>query len=119
MVPFALALCTALKLPAAGPYLIVHEATTCEYRVTWTLWNPPRPYTFHPDADGWISDHFIAANDLHGQVYWNVRTNDVMVKPINKPLEREEQYILASHAKATIFPALDLQGLMTAIASKS
>ena len=88
--------------------LVVHEATTCSYVVTWTGWSPPRKYTFAPDGQGWISDYFISG--AHGRVFWNLRTNAVVVRPLSQAMLIDEAGArgLASHARQTIFPGAHL-----------
>ncbi|HEY3449754.1 MAG TPA: hypothetical protein VGK67_25595 [Myxococcales bacterium] len=88
--------------------LVVHEATTCSYGVTWTGWSPERRYVFAPDVGGWISDYFISG--AHGRVFWNLRTNAVVVRPLsqNMPIDEGSARRLASWAKQTIYPGIDL-----------
>jgi hypothetical protein len=89
--------------------LVVHEATTCEYRVRWNWWSPPRDYSYQPDKAGWIHDYFISTGNRHGRVFWNLRTNEVWVRPVKgKPLDEPGARQVAAHAKGTIFPGLDL-----------
>ena len=88
--------------------LVVHEATTCRYRVTWTGWSPPRSYDYVPDAQGWVSDYFISGS--HARVFWNLRTSAVVVRPISqdRPIDESEARAVAQWALATNFPGLDL-----------
>jgi hypothetical protein len=89
--------------------LVVHEATTCSYKVRWTWWNPPRDYDFQPDEAGWIQAHFISSGNRHGRVFWNLRTNEVWVRPIEgNPLGEAGAREVAAHAKNTIFPGMEM-----------
>jgi hypothetical protein len=97
----------------ASPTLVVHEATTCVYRVTWNGWNPPRAYEYHPDGAGWIDDYFISGSDQHGQVFWNVITGEVRVRPRpGQQLPPEAARALAWHAFITIFPGIEIDTLI-------
>jgi hypothetical protein len=92
---------------------VVVEATTCVYRVSWNGWDPPRTAEYRPDGAGWISDYFISGSDQHGQVFWNVITGDVRVRPRSgQELTTEAAEGLAQHALATIFPGIDLDTLV-------
>jgi hypothetical protein len=105
--------CRSLELARRelNELLEVHVATTCEYRITWNGWSPPREYVYRPDADGWVSDYFIIG-DAHGQVYWNLRTNAARVRPREgRPLDLDGAKRVAEWAKTTNFPGLDLSKL--------
>jgi hypothetical protein len=90
--------------------LLIHEATTCSYRVTWMGWDPPRSTSYTPDADGWIGDYFILGG-AHGQVFWNLRTNQGVVRPKvqGRPLSRAAALEVASWAHRTHFPGLHME----------
>jgi hypothetical protein len=93
---------------ALNSLLVIQEATTCSYKVTWNGWSPPRDYLYAPDADGWISDYFIFSG--HARVFWNLRTNEGAVRPISQdmPLTEQQGREVAGWAKQTNFPGLDL-----------
>ncbi len=97
--------------------LTIHEATTCNYRATWNVkgsnahgqW--PRTYNFHADGAGWISDHFIQGN-RHARVFWNLRTNATRVQGLDgSAVDDATARQMASFAKRTIFPGIDLKAL--------
>jgi len=92
---------------AVDPLLQIHAATTCEYRVTWLGWSPPRSYDYVPDAQGFIVDYFIQS--AHGWVFWNLRTGDVIVRPVEgqPALDATSAHEVAAWARATSFPGLD------------
>jgi hypothetical protein len=91
---------------APDPLLQIHEASTCRYRVTWLGWSPPRDYDYVPDAEGWVRDYFIQG--AHGWVLWNLRTGDVVVRPVEgQPLDESGARDVAAWAAATNFPGLD------------
>ena len=108
--PPAPAECEALPVEqwTRDPLLEIHEASTCHYRVTWLGWSPPRDYDYVPDAEGWIRDYFIQSDN--GWVFWNLRTGDVVVRPVEgqPPLDVEGARRVASWAQATNFPGLDV-----------
>lgn len=108
--PPAPAVCEALPIEqwTRDALLEIHEASTCRYRVTWLGWSPPRDYDYVPDAEGWIRDYVIQSDN--GWVFWNLRTRDVVVRPVEgqPPLDEEGARRVASWARATNFPGLDL-----------
>jgi hypothetical protein len=91
--------------------LVVHEATTCAWVVGWEGWAPERKAAYVPDGQGWISDYFIFG--AHGQVFWNLRTNAVVVRPRSHalPLDESGARQVASWAKQSIFPGAELTKL--------
>jgi len=102
---------TCALLPVAewstDALLQIHEATACRYRVTWLGWSPPRDYDYVPDAQGFIVDYFIQG--AHGWVFWNLRTGEVVVRPVDgqAPLDETSAREVAQWARSTNFPGLD------------
>jgi hypothetical protein len=91
-----------------SPYLVINQATTKVYNVTWTV--DSHVYNYTPDCNGWINDDFIASDGSWATVWWNTITHEMQTYPVSG--QTYNAMTDAQWAVSTTFPAGDL-GLLT------